>query len=693
MMGEGDMYSIGLSGAASAVSAAPGIFRRMASALGLRWRTAAGLFMSAALAVMLSGCIEGTQDLVKVRRQVFPFEPKEFTGYVHDEEILTYARTDDGYWFLEWARPDKIPAADQKVNVFEIPPYDGWLIQLREGDGGKAFAYFYARRARNELQFYAPSKGGIYRMNSIPALQGRLPEGEGTMGSADPALGVKMTPQNSAAETFDVMQQIIRLRIDLVKFDAYTAADQAIAAYTADLQREPGNGQTYDRRGVAYMAKGDPDRAIADFTAAMAGDRDLAQSYYRRARAHQLKGDLDRAVDDFTAAIQKQESSGVAYSDALYGRGMVYHDQREFDRAIADFSAVIEDGRAHNHAANDAYYRRGLAYEGKGNVDRAIVDYSEAIELAKKTAYAFAVLKDFYAGVYDRRGNLYALRGERDNAARDLEEALRLAPDRPGVREDLRRVQAAPALREQSPGAAAPERRVALVIGNSAYRSVAFLPNPRRDARAVADALRLTGFQTVELALDLDRDAMVKALRSFRVQADAADWALIYYAGHGIEIDRVNYLIPVDANLVDDRDVKSETVSYEELLGAISNAKALRMLVLDACRVNPFKERMRRSFASRDVTARGLAPPPEASPGTLVVYSAKEGEIAADDVDGVNSPFALAFIAQIKVPGREVRRVFDLVRDDVMDATSQRQQPYTYGSVSGRRDFFFVTGR
>jgi uncharacterized caspase-like protein len=220
------------------------------------------------------------------------------------------------------------------------------------------------------------------------------------------------------------------------------------------------------------------------------------------------------------------------------------------------------------------------------------------------------------------------------------------------------------------------------------------LPNPKRDAEAVAAALRQAGFETVELAMDLDRDAMAKALRSFREQADRADWALVYFAGHGIEINRVNYLIPVDAKLSDDRDVKGETVSYEELLSAISGAKALRLVVLDACRNNPFKEKMRRTAASRGSLDRGLAPPPDQDPGTLVVYSAKDGEVAEDGVEGgVNSPFARAFVAQLKVPGREVRRLFDFVRDDVMEATGKRQQPFTYGSLPGRRDFYFVAGK
>jgi Caspase domain len=239
---------------------------------------------------------------------------------------------------------------------------------------------------------------------------------------------------------------------------------------------------------------------------------------------------------------------------------------------------------------------------------------------------------------------------------------------------------------------ASAEHRVALVIGNSQYRSVAFLSNPRRDAKAVADALRQADFQMVDLKMDLDREGMVKALRAFRDQADKADWALIYFAGHGIEINRVNYLIPTDAKLRDDRDVQAEAVSYEELLNTIGRAKALRLVILDACRVNPFKERMNRTMASRG-TDRGLAPPPESPPGTLIAYSAKDGEVAEDGDDGANSPFAQAFVSELKVPGREVRRLFDYVRDDVLEATHNRQQPFTYGSLPGRRDFYFVAKR
>jgi uncharacterized caspase-like protein len=192
----------------------------------------------------------------------------------------------------------------------------------------------------------------------------------------------------------------------------------------------------------------------------------------------------------------------------------------------------------------------------------------------------------------------------------------------------------------------------------------------------------------VELA-DLDLTSMLKALQGFRAKADSADWALVYFAGHGIEVNRKNYLIPVDATLADSRDLELQAVSYEAVLTAASGARALRIIILDACRNNPFKEHWRQTAAVRSSVDRGLAPPPEAEPGTLTVYSAREGDVAIDG-DGTNSPFAEAFVARIKTPGREVQRMFDDVRDDVMNATNKRQQPYKYGSLPGSRDFFFV---
>jgi hypothetical protein len=232
-------------------------------------------------------------------------------------------------------------------------------------------------------------------------------------------------------------------------------------------------------------------------------------------------------------------------------------------------------------------------------------------------------------------------------------------------------------------------RRVALVIGNSAYKNVPQLPNPGSDATLIADVLKRTGFESVTIHINVGKDMLVGALRDFAKLAETADWAVVYYAGHGMEVGGVNYLIPVDARLASDRDVGFETVALDQVLNAAERASKLRVVVLDACRDNPFANQMKRTItmASRSVS-RGLASV-EPDAGTLVVFAAKDGETALDGDRG-HSPFAAAFAHNLPTPGLEIRRLFDFVRDDVMDATGRRQQPFSYGSISGQQDFYFV---
>src|SRR5262245_54569007 len=232
------------------------------------------------------------------------------------------------------------------------------------------------------------------------------------------------------------------------------------------------------------------------------------------------------------------------------------------------------------------------------------------------------------------------------------------------------------------------DTRVALVIGNSSYASVATLPNPKRDAEAVTAALRNVGFRSVTMITDAGREELVKVLSAFAREADGADWALVYFAGHGIDVGGTNYVIPVDARLVSDRDVSVEAISLDQIMTYVEGAKRLRMVVLDACRENPFLAKMLRKDPSRSI-GRGLARY-EPAPGSIVVFAAKEGQIALDG-DAPNSPFATAFLKNLKVPKLEVRRLFDLVRDDVMEITDRRQQPFAYSSVSGREEFYFFT--
>jgi uncharacterized caspase-like protein len=176
------------------------------------------------------------------------------------------------------------------------------------------------------------------------------------------------------------------------------------------------------------------------------------------------------------------------------------------------------------------------------------------------------------------------------------------------------------------------------------------------------------------------------------VLAETADWSVVYYSGHGMEVGGVNYLIPVDARIATDRDIGFEAVALDQVLNSAERAKRLRLIILDACRDNPFASQMKRTLtvASRSVSRGLVSIEPDA--GTLVVYAAKDGETALDG-EGFNSPFAEAFVKNLQTPGLEVRRMFDFVRDDVMEATQRRQKPFSYGSISGRQDFYFVAGK
>ncbi|MGH6778596.1 MAG: caspase family protein [Bradyrhizobium sp.] len=230
-------------------------------------------------------------------------------------------------------------------------------------------------------------------------------------------------------------------------------------------------------------------------------------------------------------------------------------------------------------------------------------------------------------------------------------------------------------------GPAFAEKRVALVIGNSGYQHVARLPNPANDAGLVARTLKAAGFDTVDLRRDLTNAEMRRALRDFTDEAQDADIAIVYYAGHGLEVGGTNYAIPVDAVLERDTDVLDEAVSLDRILAAIAPAKRLQLIILDACRNNPFADRMKRTIAFRSV-GRGLAKAEPTSPNTLIAFAAKAGS-TAEDGNGKDSPFTTALAKEIARPGLDVRRAFGYVRDDVLKATGRRQEPYVYGSLGG----------
>jgi len=232
-----------------------------------------------------------------------------------------------------------------------------------------------------------------------------------------------------------------------------------------------------------------------------------------------------------------------------------------------------------------------------------------------------------------------------------------------------------------SAGVASAERRVALIIGNSNYKNVQPLANPARDATAVGAMLKKAGFEVVESKLDLGNTAMRRTIREFTSAAKNADIAVVYYAGHGIEFDGTNYLIPVDAELASDVDVEDETISLDRIMRMLDPVKRLRLVILDACRENPFGKKMTRTIASRSM-GRGLAKIEVTSTDTLVAFAAKAGMTAADGI-GDHSPFTAALLDSLSIPGLDVRIAFGRVRDEVMKSTDNKQEPYVYGSIGG----------
>ena len=233
--------------------------------------------------------------------------------------------------------------------------------------------------------------------------------------------------------------------------------------------------------------------------------------------------------------------------------------------------------------------------------------------------------------------------------------------------------------------AASAEKRVALVIGNGGYKAQGQLNNPPNDARLLGEALARANFEVVETKTDVGIAEFRQILRKFQSQTDGADVALVYFAGHGIETSGVNWLIPIDATLGEDRDLEYEAIKTDLVLSALRGAR-MRILFLDACRDNPFGRSWR--AGARSIT-RGLAK--LEADDVLVLFAAAPGQTAADGTGG-NSPFAAALAKHLPEPGLAIQLLGGKVRDDVLAATGGSQRPYVSASITGR-PFYLVPGQ
>jgi uncharacterized caspase-like protein len=234
-----------------------------------------------------------------------------------------------------------------------------------------------------------------------------------------------------------------------------------------------------------------------------------------------------------------------------------------------------------------------------------------------------------------------------------------------------------------SGSAAFADKRVAFVVGNSAYKSVAPLPNPASDAKAMAQVLRNVGFDVVE-GTNLTRDKMADKLIEFGRRAQGADVAVFYYAGHGISMDGVNYLLPVDADLKSPADVKlGAPINVDAALEQTMGDAKVRLVFLDACRDNPFAAKIQAAKSTRSVTvASGLAEM-KPSEGSLIAFATGPGQTALDGEVGGHSPFTRALITNITQPGVEIQQAMTKVRAQVNEETNKNQLPWDHTSLTG----------
>ena len=225
-------------------------------------------------------------------------------------------------------------------------------------------------------------------------------------------------------------------------------------------------------------------------------------------------------------------------------------------------------------------------------------------------------------------------------------------------------------------------KRVALVMGNSAYVNAPALPNPRNDAEDMAAALERLGFEVIR-GMDLDREGMEDVVDRFGAAADGADLALVFYAGHGIQVAGENYALPVDAHLRSERDLR-RAMPLSWLVQEAGRAQQLGLVILDACRNNPLADEMKQGLGATRafVVGRGLARLEDAPTNTLIAY-ATSADATADDGSDRNSPYTAALLRHIPTAGLEIRQLFGRVRDSVMEATNNGQTPFTYGSLGG----------
>jgi tetratricopeptide (TPR) repeat protein len=429
--------------------------------------------------------------------------------------------------------------------------------------------------------------------------------------------------------------------------------DKTFVYVSRAIRANPSYPQAYFVRGSVYYTRKEYDKALADATKTIRLNSKFAPAYAGRAWVYFRMGQLQRGLSDAEKALKLEPGS----KEALEIRGYLLLGLSRTDEALADFSIAIELGL--NEPVT--FYGRGRAYELKENRNQALADYRKALSLPADSP--------------DKR---WAQTEARAGIARLLKPLAVVA----------KREEQSPI---RQPPTVGPQRRIALIIGNARYKHVQQLTNPDRDARAVAAALRRLGFAEVVERHDLDANALRGELKRFGDKALQADWAVIYFAGHGLQVDGKSYLIPVDAALKRVSHIDDEAIDVQRVLDKVSYAKKLRLVILDACRDNPFVPQMKQVANTTRSINRGLARV-EPSGGALVAYAARDGQVANDGNLG-HSPYTAALLRHLEEPGLELSFLFRRIRGDVLKETNGKQEPVIYGALPDDRFYFRGPGK
>lgn len=570
-----------------------------------------------------------------------------------------------------------------------------------KGEGNKALAdYERAERIRPTLE--AGSTAAAYEM----------------LGDLDRALaaaneGVKIKPGSATsyiqrAEVYIKKKQYDKALTDLSEaLRLAPNGPEAAVAYAnravilnrrEDYQRELADwdkvieiyhdaGGYRSGRALTRLLVGDTEGAIADADEVVRA-RPVGLSYMNRCGIYIQLKQWDAALKDCDEALRQEPLNGTFIS----GRARVLLELGRTEEALtaAELALRVSGNRA------GALRVHGLVLAALGRHVEAIDDFSSSIQLDD----------DATAGTYARRAASYEALGMRTQALADYRKATELEVTTPSERELRIRarqkvaelealIAAAPASTATLPKEAAKPiamgRRIALVIGIGAYEAITPLPNPSNDAKAMAAVFRRLGFAEVMELANPSRARLEEAVKNFGDKAAEADWAVVFYAGHGMQIDGRNFLIPADATLGRASHVEYETVPLDRVMGSASEAKKLGLVILDACRNNPFLQRMRQDGRSSRAIGVGLARV-EPKRGELVAFATRDGHLAADGA-GADSPFTEGMLEHIEEPDIDIRLFFSKVRDTVLAKTRNEQEPFTYHSLPGEGLFFKMSAQ